>query len=142
MKISRIDNNNCRKPAFNAKFVKNEDIMKFTQKQVGYGNGDLLSKALEELANIKKNVCLEFKNCYGTNTVRNLYNGKNVQWEESFDDSKKLLDLSNPDTKLYRDLFTAEVNEKNIIRDSKAISNKFFVSKDSVPKYGSFNIEG
>lgn len=135
MQVNRINNTNTH---FQARFVRNEDIIKLTKKQIDCGNGDVLEKALEDLGNIKRNVYLEFKQSSGMNFIQNLYNKKTIHWESSNKDAEKIIDLSNPSSQMYKDLFLANTKE-NLTQRVNAIASKYFSDKNEVPDYTLFN---
>lgn len=136
MKIQRISTFN---PNFNAKFIQNEDLQAVTEQEVSENRADAWEKGLQKLDKVKRNIRLSLDtNEDGKHVITNLNNGNTAELSPLNNHSKSLLELSNPLSQSYYNLFLANKNI-NPVKETKRIANIYYETAYNVNPFKEAN---
>lgn len=132
MQVNRIG----VQPDFQAKFIRNDDLLELTKEEIKSGKQDALCTALENLGNTRKNVRLALEKDGSSIEVTNLFNGNKTRWADNFENSKEIMQLSDPFSKSYYELFLKgkEITASKAERSAQNIAAQYYTNY--VPDYG------
>lgn len=130
MQINRIG----YQPNFQAKFIKNSTIMKFTRDEINEGRDEELIKTMNKLNRHHSNVALLLtQKSDNTHSITNLYNNKSIEIKNL--DADKLDSLNDINSFNYKHLFIGEkvIKPAKTEKIAKQIADKYFL--EAAPDY-------
>lgn len=126
MQIQKINSNTVSNQNFGARFMRSDDLNEVTAYEVRNNRSEAWQKGLKELDAIKKDVKLSLQfNDEGNPVITNLKNNSSVIWPNYKNDSRNLMELSNPFSEQYYKLFLAG-QKANLNNELDKINNRFY----------------